>query len=178
MGRTFVITIVAALIAGLPISALAQIAPGTALVGTIDQSLNSANVQPGQPFTVSNAHTTNYDVRGATIYGHVASVQRAGQGTPGKIRLAFDKINTRSGAVYQIAGYASNVNVQTKNNTLKELGGAAAGALVGGLLFHGVGALVGAGAGGLFAKNNRENVTVPSGSQLTVNVVRMRRQPQ
>jgi hypothetical protein len=177
MGRRFITAIVAAALAALPLAALAQIAPGTQLVGTIDQSLSSGNVQVGQPFTISNAHTTNYSINGATVYGHVASVQRAGQGTPGKIRLAFDKVNTRGGAVYQIEGYASNVDVVTKNNTLKEVGGAAAGALVGGLLFHGVGALIGAGTGGLFAKNNRQNVTVPAGSTLTVNVVRERRQP-
>ena len=43
-------------------------------------------------------------------------------------------------------------NVQTKNNALKEVGGAAAGALVGGLLFHGVGALIGAGGGAVLAE--------------------------
>jgi hypothetical protein len=177
MGRTFVTAIAAALIAALPLAASAQIAPGTVLIGTIDQDLNSGSAQPGQPFTISNAHTTDYNIHAATVYGHVASVQRAGQGTPGKIKLAFDKVNMRSGAVYAIQGYATNVTVQTKNNAMKEVEGAAAGALVGGLLFHGVGALVGAGTGGLFAKNNRQNVTVPNGSQVTVNIVRERRQP-
>jgi hypothetical protein len=178
MIRKLVIAALAAAFAVLPIAASAQIGPGTTLVGTIDQSLNSGNVQPGQPFTISHAHTTNDNITGATIYGHVASVQRAGQGTPGKIRLAFDKVNMRSGAVYRVEGYASNVDVVTKNNTGKELIGAAAGALVGGLLFHGVGALIGAGTGGLFAKNNRQNVTVPAGSQVSVRIVRMRPQAQ
>jgi len=30
----------------------------------------------------------------------------------------------------------------------------------------------------LYAKNNRQNVTIPQGSQVTIEVVRMRRQPQ
>ena len=178
MVRKFVIATFAALFAVLPLAASAQIEPGSTLVGTVDQNLNSGSAQPGQPFTISRARTTDGSIRGATIYGHVASVQRAGQGTPGKIRLAFDRVTTRSGAVYQVEGYASQVDVVTKNNTGKELIGAAAGALVGGLLFHGVGALVGAGTGGLFAKNNRQNVTVPAGSQITVRIVRMRRQPR
>ncbi len=163
-------------LAALPVAALAQLAPGTTLVGSIDQNLSSNHARPGQPITISNAHTTNYDINGARIYGHVATVQAAGQGTPGKITLAFDKLNTRSGNVYQIQGYASNVDVKTKSNAGKELGGAAAGALVGGLLGHGVGALIGAGAGALYAKNNRENVNIEQGSTITVQIERSRRQ--
>jgi len=103
-------------------------------------------------------------------------VQTAGQGRPGKITLSFDKVQTRSGGVYAVRGYATNVNVQTKSNALKEIGGAAAGALVGGLLFHGVGALIGAGGGALLAKNNRQNINIPQGSQVSLQIVRSRRQ--
>jgi hypothetical protein len=177
MQRLFALLFSAAIAVAAPLAASAQIPPGTQLVGTLGQSIDSKNAQPGQPFEIDNAHTTDYNINGATIYGHVASVQHAGQGTPGKIRLSVDKVNTRSGNVYEVEGYASNVVVQTKSNTLKELGGAAAGALVGGLLGHGVGALIGAGAGALYAKNNRQNVTIPQGSQVTIQVVRMRRQP-
>lgn len=178
MQRLFAILFSALLVAALPLAASAQIAPGTALVGTLDRGFDSKNAEPGEPFTISNAHTSDYGINGATIYGHVAAVTRAGQGTPGKIRLAVDKVDSRRGRVYDIEGYASNVDVQTKNNALKEVGGAAAGALVGGLLGHGVGALIGAGAGALYAKNNRQNVSIPEGSSITIQVVRMRRQPR
>lgn len=165
-----------ALFALAPIAALAQLTPGTLLVGNIDQNLSSNHAYVGQPITISNAHTTNYDVNGATIYGHVSAVQPAGQGTSGKITLAFDKVNTRAGNIYQIQGYASEVAVKTKSNALKEVGGAAAGALVGGLLGHGVGALLGAGGGALYAKNSRENVSISQGSSVSVQIVRSRRQ--
>jgi hypothetical protein len=178
MGRKLTTVLAGALFAILPVAALAQLSPGTTLVGSIDQNLSSNHAQTNQPITISNAHSTNYDINGATIYGHVASVQAAGQGTPGKITLAFDKVNTRSGNIYQISGYASNVSVQTKSNAGKELGGAAAGALVGGLLGHGVGAVIGAGAGGLYAKNNRQNVSIPQGSTISVQIVQSRRQSQ
>jgi hypothetical protein len=176
MARRLTTILASALFAVLPLAGLAQVSPGTVMTGSMDQNFSSNHVQPGQPFTISNAHSADYHINGATIYGHVASAQSAGQGRPGKISLAFDKITTRSGNSYLISGYASSVDVQTKNNTGKELGGAAAGALVGGLLGHGIGALIGAGAGGLYAKNNRQDVLIPQGSSLSVQVVRSRRQ--
>lgn len=166
----------AALIGILPLAGDAQIDPGTKLIGSLDQTLSSSSVQVGQPFTLSNAHTTNYNINGARVYGHVSAVQRPGQGTNAKINLAFDKVNTRSGNIYAIQGYAENVQVDTKSNAGKELLGAAGGALIGGLIGHGIGAIIGAGAGGLVAKNNRQNITIPAGSLVTVQVVSSRRQ--
>jgi hypothetical protein len=176
MRRKIIGLITAAILSAVPIASAAQVSAGTTLVGTFDQNFSSNHVQPGTPFTISNAHSTNYNINGATIYGHVASVQAAGQGTPGKITLAYDKVNTRSGNIYQITGYTANVNLQTKSNAAKTVGGAAAGALVGGLLGHGVGALLGAGAGAAIAGNNRQNVLIPQGSTISVQIVRSRRQ--
>lgn len=178
MFRKLTTVLASALFALLPLAALAQLTPGTTLVGSIDQNLSSNHAQVGQPITISNAHSTNFDINGATIYGHVSGVQAAGQGTSGKITLAFDKVNTRSGNIYQIQGYASEVAVKTKSNALKEVGGAAAGALVGGLLGHGVGALLGAGGGALYAKNSRENVSISQGSSISVQITQSRRQSQ
>ena len=178
MVRTFTTILAGAIFAVLPIAALAQLTPGTTLVGTFDANLSSNHAVVGQPFTISNAHSTNYDINGATIYGHVASVQSAGQGRPGKITLAYDKVNTRSGNIYRISGYTSSVDLKTKSNTAKTIGGAAAGALVGGLLGHGIGALLGAGAGGALAGNNRQDVLIPQGSSISVQVVRARQQSQ
>jgi hypothetical protein len=176
MSRTLTAVLASALFAVLPLAALAQLTPGTTLSGYIDQNLSSNHVEVGTPVSISNAHSPDNHINGAKIYGHVSSYQAAGQGTPGKINLAFDKVVTRSGNVYAIGGYATNVDVQTKNNTLKEVGGAAAGALVGGLPGHGIGALIGAGGGALYAKNNRQNINIPQGSSITIQVVRSRRQ--
>ncbi len=168
--------VVAAFVAAAPLAAVAQLAPGTTLTGTIDQDLSSGSVQVGQPFTISHAHSADRDITGATIYGHVDNVQHAGQGTPGKIHLAFDKINTRSGDVYRISGYASDMKVTTKSNSTKEIASTAGGALIGGLLGHGLGAVIGGGAGYAISKNSRQNVTIPQGSYVTVQVTRSRRQ--
>ncbi len=164
------------LLASLPLVASAQLAPGTTLTGSIDQSLDSRSAQVNQTFTISNAHSPNHDINGAVIYGHVDSVQRAGQGTAGKVHLAFDKVNTRSGNIYQIDGYATNVNVQTKSNSSKEILSTAGGALVGGLLGHGIGAVIGGGAGYAISHNNKQNVTIPQGSLVTVQITQSRRQ--
>jgi hypothetical protein len=176
MIRKLTTILTAATLVFAPVAASAQVSPGTQLIGSLDQSLNSKDAQVGQPFTLSNVHSHNYNINGAVIYGHVAQVQRAGQGTPGKIQLAFDKINTRAGNIYQLEANATNVQVNTKSNAGKEAIGTAAGALVGGLLGKGLGAVVGGTGGYLISKNNRENVTVPKGSLVTVQVERGRRQ--
>jgi hypothetical protein len=163
-----------------PLAASAQVAPGTTLSGTINQSLSSNTATVGEPFTMSNVRSSDGSVTGATIYGHVASVQKAGQGTPGRVRLGFDRLVTRGGASYAIDARATDVKVQTKSNALKEAGGAVAGMVVGNILGKAigtnVGGLLGAAGGYIVAHNNRQNVTVPSGSAVTVQVLSARRQ--
>ena len=156
--------------------ALAQIAPGSELVGTMDRELSSKSSQVGQPFKLTNVQSHNSDINGGTIFGHVGHIQHPGQGKPAKIELEVDKINTRSGNIYQLTGYVSNVKVHTKSNAGKEGAAAAAGALVGGLIAGGWGAVIGGSGGFLVAKNNRENITVPQGSLVTVHVTSARRQ--
>jgi hypothetical protein len=170
MKRTTRVAAIALLAALVPLAALADIGPGTSLIGTMDRDLDSKSVQVGQPFILTGVHSSNYDINGATIYGHVAHVQRAGMGTNAKIELDVDKINTRSGNIYKLAGNITHVQVNTKTNAGKEAGGAAAGALVGGLLGKGLGAVLGGAGGYLVAKNSRENVSIPQGSLVTVNI--------
>ena len=168
--RRFWVTLVVTTALTLPLAAAAQIAPGTTLTGHIDTGFDSKSAQVGQRFLLHDVHSSNYDINGATVYGHVSAVQRAGQGTNATISLSVDKINTRSGNIYKVVAYVSDMKVETKSNALKEVGGGAAGALVGGLIGHGVGAVIGAAGGALYAKNSRENVTIPQGSLVTVQI--------
>lgn len=160
----------ALLVLAIDVGALAQITAGTKLTGTINETFNSKDAQVGQTFTLSNVHTSNYDVSGATLYGHISHVQRAGMGTPGKIELGVDKVNAKSGSIYKINGQVVNVEVNTKSNAGKEALATAGGALLGGLLGNGTWAVIGAAGGFLVAKNSRENVTIPQGSLVTVEV--------
>ncbi len=180
MIRTFSTALAALALALAPLVASAAISPGTDLVGTMDQSLNSATAQVGQRFTMSNVHSQDNNINGATIYGHVASVNRASQGRAGGIQLAFDKLHTQSGNSYALDGRAVGVQQNTKNNTLNEVGGAVAGMLVGNLigkkLGTNVGGLAGAAGGFLYAKNAKQQVTIPQNAVVTVQVLTARRQ--
>ena len=172
--RLLSILAVAAVIGLAPQVALAAISPGTRLVGTMDTSLNSKDAQVGQTFTMSDVHSADNNITGAVVYGHVASVQRASQGTPGKIQLAVDKMRTRAGNIYSLGGSVVGATTNTKNNTLKEAGGAVAGMIVGNIvgkkLGTNLGGLVGAAGGYLYAKNSKENVSVPQNAAVTIEV--------
>ena len=85
-----------------------------------------------------------------------------------------------NGARYSIDSRVTNVNVQTKSNAGKEAGGALAGMLVGNaigkVLFGGsAGGAIGAAGGFLLAKNNRQNVDVPAGSYIQVELLSVSR---
>jgi hypothetical protein len=171
----------AGLIAFIPAIAMAAISSGTVLVGTMNTNLDSSSAVVGQPFTVSNVHTQDYSIHGATLYGHVAQVVKAGQGREAKILLAYDKLHTLSGNSYAVSGNTTQVQVITKSNALKEAGGAAAGAIVGSIVGRtfghtNLGAPIGAGAGYVYAKNNRAEVTIAANSTLQMEVLRARPQ--
>jgi hypothetical protein len=160
-----------------PLIAWADIAPGTILTGTIDQDLGTASTQVGDKFSISGVHSQSNDVQNAKIYGHIATLTRPGQGRSGNIGLDFDEVRLPSGDVYSLAGSGTvSAQVNTKSNTLKEVGGAAGGAIVGNLLGRlthlPIGTLVGATGGYLYAKNNRANVGIPKNSTVVVNVNR------
>jgi hypothetical protein len=163
-----------------PLVASAQISSGTELVGTMDRSLDSGSAQVGERFTMHNVHSQDNDIHDAVIYGHVARVERAGQGRPGKIELAFDKLRTENGGSYALNARATNVQVNTKSNALKEVGGALAGMIVGNVLGKwmgtNIGGIIGAGGGYMVAKNNRQNVTIPPHANVTLQVLRAYRQ--
>ena len=173
----------AALIGLAPLSASAAVSAGTQLTGSIDQSLSSNHATIGEPFTMSNVHSSDNNITGARVYGHVSDVQKAGQGTPGKISLAYDRLVTRSGVSYAISGSTVSAAVQTKSNAVKEIGGAVVGDIVGNYLgkhIGGIGASLGgvAGAAGgyLAAKNNRQNVEITPHTAVTLQISQARRQ--
>lgn len=155
---------------------------GTVLSGTLSTELNTKNANPGDTFTLNNVTTANGDgtITAATIYGHVVSVQRAGQGKRPQIQLAFDRIVTPDGRSQDIFGTVQSMQQKTPNNTGKEVLGAVVGDIVGNYLGKhlgtDLGGIIGAGGGYLYAKNNSQNVSVPQGSQVSVQVTPGRQQ--
>lgn len=115
------------------------------------------------------------------MYGTVTRVVHAGQGRPGQIQMTFTRLVLRSGASYAIDGVVTGAQVQTKNNALKEAGGAVAGMLIGNAItktiFHVAGGgLLGAAGGFLIAKNNRQDVLISRGAGVRVTLRSVRRQ--
>jgi len=170
----------AAALAVLPLAASAQISPGTDLVGTMSQSIDSKSAVVGQQVVITNVHSLDNNVTGATMYGHVCDVRAAGQGTSAKLQVCLDKLNTRSGNTYVLDGRVVDAKVNTKSNAINEAGGAVAGMIIGNIIGKrvgtNVGGLLGAAGGYLYAKNAKQNVTIPANSTVTVQVLRARRQ--
>ncbi|MDE2482642.1 MAG: hypothetical protein KGN02_10675 [bacterium] len=165
----------AAVLVATTLVAQAALTTGTLLNGTITQGYSSKTAHVGESVVLNNV--TNDDGSGSVVrgklYGYVSSVQKAGQGRPGKIAFRFTELVTTSGATYSVNSTVTKMKVDTKNNTLKEAGGALAGMLVGNMigktLFHlSGGGIVGAAGGFLLAKNNREDVSVPGGTIVQV----------
>jgi hypothetical protein len=160
----------------------ATVPSGTILTGTISTELNSKTANPGDTFTLNNVSTANGDgtVVNGTIYGHVVSVQRAGQGKQPEIQLAFDRIVTPDGRSQYISGTVQSMQQNTNSNAKREILGAVIGDIVGNYIGKHVGTdlggLIGAGGGYLYAKNYKENVTVPQGASLSIMVTPARQQ--
>ena len=78
-----------AFVAATAIAAQAALTSGSLLNGTLNQDLSSNHAYVGESVTLSNVTSADGSgsVTGGTLYGRVTSVQKAGQGRPGKIQL-------------------------------------------------------------------------------------------
>ncbi|HET7207152.1 MAG TPA: hypothetical protein VFI95_11310 [Terriglobales bacterium] len=124
---------------------------GTRITVRLESALSSASARSGQSF---NANL----VRDLVVNGK--TVAKAGDPVKGKVVYAKasgrlhdpGKLTLRLASVNGIPVMTNSVGMKgkshTKGNVEKIGGGAAAGALIGGLLGGGKGALIGAGAGG------------------------------
>ena len=154
---------------------------GAQYAGTITKTLDSGSAYVGEPVTLTHVTSESGDVAGATMYGSVTRVVKAGQGRPAELQMTFSRLRLSNGTNYAINGVVTGMQANTKNNTLKEVGGAVAGMLIGNMIgkaiFHASGGgFLGAAGGFLVAKNNRENMSVPAGSGVRVTLRAVRRQ--
>ena len=157
----------------------ATVQSGTEVAGTVSTSINTANAYVGEPVTLTHVQGPGYS--GARMYGSVTQVVRAGQGRKAELQMHFTKLLMPSGQTYAVNGVVSGMQANTKNNALKEAGGALAGMLVGNMIgktvFHtSIGGILGVAGGYLIARNSRENMVVPAGSTVRVAIRSARRQ--
>jgi hypothetical protein len=178
--RIGILAIAAILLAGAP--AGAQIAAGSTFNGTITSDLSSKDAKVGQPVVLTNVTSADGSgrVTGGTLYGHVVAVTHAGQGARPEIQVDFTKLRTGSGSTYAVHSSIVGAKVNTKTNATREVVGAVVGNIVGNYLGKhlgtNLGGAIGAAGGYLYAKNYHENVTMPSGSVVTVQVTSAHRQ--
>jgi len=158
----------------------AQTVPaGTHLTVRVGSELSSGTAKVGQKFDASLSRDLVVDGKtlakaGTPVKGKVTYVKSSGRlHEPGELTLRLTSIEL-NGKMTPIStsSYHAKGKSHTKSNATKIGGGAAAGALIGGLAGGGKGALigtaVGAGAGtGVAAATGKEEAVVPPETALT-----------
>src|SRR5215469_7875657 len=177
LGKSLRIASVLLLIAAVTV---AQTIPaGTRITVRMGSGINSGSARSGQQFDATLARDLVLNGKtiaqaGAPAHGKVTYAKSSGRlHNPGELtlRLTSVEVNGRNVPVSTTAFHAKGRS-HTKSNLTKIGGGAAAGALIGGLAGGGKGALigtaVGAGAGtGVAAATGKEEAMVHSESTLT-----------
>jgi hypothetical protein len=158
-----------------------QFATAGDFTGQLDTALDSKSAFVGQSVRLVNVTSGDRSISGATLLGTITEVDRPGQGKNAQIEMHFDRLQLRNGPAYRVDGVVASVQVSTKNNALKEAGGALAGMLAGNAIaktLFGIsgGGIIGAVGGFLIAKDNRADVVIPQNTAVTVRLLRARRQ--
>ena len=163
---------------------------GETVVAVLNNDLTTKQAKQGDRFTMTVRDNGQYE--GAVIEGTVGSVNQGGRltGRSG-MSLNFDTIRLRNGQTYRFAGILTSV--RTLNNdtvkvdnegsaqgdnqttqTLERAGiGTAIGAIIGAIAGGGQGAAIGgivgaAGGAGSVYVTGKDNLELPSGTELTI----------
>lgn len=174
----------AALVLVLPTAAAAQFAPGTKVSGTVQQTIDTKNSNVGDAVTLINVTSSDGkgEVVGARMDGAVTKIVRAGQGRNAQLQMTFTTLRLADGTTYTVDGVVTGMQSKKKSNLAKEAAGAVGGMLagnaIGKTLGLGAGGLIGAVGGFLIMKNSKENMAVPAGALVDVQLQSARRQAQ
>jgi len=165
-----------------PVILLAQtkpISPGTEIKVRMIDSLSSGTAKVGDLFHATLEQPVMQDGKqlyrkGANVTGTVAAVHASGRLTdPGSLSLVLNTITSgHSAASISVQPLEIHGDSHTKSNAEKIGGGAAVGAVLGGIFGGGKGAAIGAGAGGAAgtgaaAATGRKEAKVESEAVLT-----------
>ncbi|HEY3038234.1 MAG TPA: YMGG-like glycine zipper-containing protein [Pyrinomonadaceae bacterium] len=163
---------------------------GETVIAVLDNGISTANARVGDRFTATVRQPTEYE--GATLEGHVSSVERSGRITGrSQMTLNFDTIRLREGRSYRFAGIIDSVrngrgetvkidnegsvrdDSQTNKTVQRAAIGTAVGAIIGAIAGGGkgaaIGAIVGAGGGaGSVYVQGREDLELDRGTELVI----------
>jgi hypothetical protein len=162
MKFVFVAVGIAALLTPLAVGARTYtLQKGAAITGAIGQTIDTRTTTAGASFSLSVvAPLPNDLLKGAVVYGHVASVQKAGWGTEPHVALSFDRIvfaDRHSETIH--AQLLQDSPIQDKSGEVTNGAARAVGALVGPA--HGVGVAVA-------SKNHKDDISIPQHSTMTI----------
>ena len=166
MRRLRCIAFCVALFAPIVVSARVYTLPaGVALNGVLQQALDSKTTAAGSPFSMYlTPPFPNNMLRGATVQGHVASIQKAGQGTEPRITLAFNRIVFANGTAKPIEAQL------VKDQVVPDKSGRETNAIA-----RGVAGLIGPAHGigvSLFARNHKDNIHIPKSSTVVIELTK------
>ena len=172
-------------------STRAYVPAGTQLKVRINETLSSESSRVGDTFTATVISPTRYD--GAEVQGHVSVLDKSGR-IKGRTRmaLAFDSIRFSDGRTGNLRGELIRVYDEKDSTKVDDEGslesgsrgkqtakrggiGAAAGAILGGIVGGGKGAVVGlivggaAGAGSIAIDGGKE-LKIESGTEMLIRV--------
>jgi len=163
---------------------------GDTVVAELNDSLMTNSSREGDRFTATVRLPEQY--AGATIEGHVSSLQRSGRITGrSEMTLNFDRIRLRDGGSYRFAGILETVRMpngetaridnegavqessQSQRTVERAAIGTAIGALIGAIAGGGKGAAIGAvvgaggGAGSVYVQGQGD-LELPRGTEVTI----------
>ena len=168
----------------------AVIPDGVRLTARLDERLNARNLQNGEPFTLT---VTGGQYRNAVITGRAGSTTeranrsdvlvdfdtiRLANGRTGEFAGRIESIRTPDGRVIEVGRGGAVQGDQSSSNTVQRGAiGAAIGGLIGALGWGTRGAVIGAVAGGagMILVGDRDDASIPAGSELTIVSSRMNR---
>jgi hypothetical protein len=161
------------------LAAAETIPAGTRLTVRTDSQISSKTAKAGQTFNANLARPLVVNGKtvadsGAPVKGKVTYAKSSGRlHDPGQLTLRLTSVEINGKMVpISTSGYHAKGKSHTKGNVEKIGGGAAAGALIGGLVGGGKGALIGTAAGagagtGLAAATGKEEAVVHAETVLT-----------
>jgi hypothetical protein len=169
--------------------AAAQSLPaGTRITVRTDSQINSATAHIGQSFHANLVRDLVVDGKtmakaGAPAKGKVTYAKTSGRlHAPGQITVRLTSLQLANGKTLPVStsGFRTTGKSHTKSNVTKIGGGAAAGALIGGLAGGGKGALigtaVGAGAGtGVAAATGKQEAVIHAETAITFTTIAIAR---
>jgi hypothetical protein len=166
-----------AVCSAIPASAQSEdkvVALGTEMRGVMTESISSSNANVGEVFLLDLVQPypqNDAEFSGAKVRARIVRVNRASQGRRAQLEFVLDRIALTDGASANITAAPISVQERQPDNTghviLTTAAGMVAGNIIGKWLGTNYGGAIGAAAGLLYGINQRGNLTVPAGSEVT-----------